>query len=275
MKMVLKNYKSLVLFQWLFLLLPFILMAQNENTETGWPDTLIFKEKLDSIIQKASEKNSFKETNGATEENFPQYFLNKKVIDSLQLRRLPDSIIKQLKQDDNFWYANYNFKKTDPTRVPILERQWFQVLLWLIIIGGFAAFIMWYLAFSQVGIFRKSDKPIDTIADEGLIMDDIFAINYQKEIENAIQNKNYRLAIRLMFLRQLKDLSKKNIIQYKQDKTNLDYLMELASTSYYTDFFRLTRNYEYSWYGQFGLNTDTFIQIRNEFENFKNKLAHS
>ena len=67
--------------------------------------------------------------------------------------------------------------------------------------------------------------------------EDIFAINYQKEIDKACSKGNYRLAIRLMFLRLLKDLSEKNIIQYTQDKTNFDYLIQLHPTRLLQRFF--------------------------------------
>lgn len=100
---------------------------------------------------------------------------------------------------------------------------------------------------------------------------DIFNINYQLEIDKAIQQKNYRLAIRLMFLRMLKDLSEKKIIQYTQDKTNFDYLMQLHSTRYYDGFFRIARNYEFSWYGQFEVNENAFRIIQGDFNQFNNQ----
>ena len=102
--------------------------------------------------------------------------------------------------------------------------------------------------------------------------DDIFAINYQKEIDKAVGMSNYRLAVRLMFLRLLRNLSDKKIIQYKQDSTNFDYMMQLRSTTIYPDFFRITRNYEYSWYGQFDIDKEKYSIIKKEFENFETKL---
>ena len=88
------------------------------------------------------------------------------------------------------------------------------------------------------------------------------------EIEKAIQENNYRVAIRLMFLRALKNLAQKNVIHYKQEQTNFDYLMQLHTTTYYKDFFRLTRHYEYAWYGQFAVSNSSFAIIKKEFENF-------
>src|SRR6185369_2616844 len=93
--------------------------------------------------------------------------------------------------------------------------------------------------------------------------ENIFDINYQREIEKAVNAKDYRLAVRLMFLRLLKQLSQKKIIEYEQERTNLEYLSELNATGYYNDFFRLTRNYEYVWYGKFDVSRETFGVIKN------------
>jgi hypothetical protein len=195
---------------------------------------------------------------------------------SVQQRHVPDSLAKEMQQDDDFWYAHTEIKKPDPklikrNYVPLGRQPWFQTLLWLIIIGGFAAAIIWYLASSNVGLFRK--RNIETrgeISDE--IPEDIFAINYQKEIDKAEKQGNYRFAIRLMFLRLLKDMTEKSIIQYKQDRTNFDYLLQLQPTVYYSNFFRITRNYEYSWYGHFDVNEEAYRIIRSDFDQFDRQL---
>jgi hypothetical protein len=218
----------------------------------------------------------------AGEEKEHNYFLQKDVYvsttDSLHLRKLPAPIVKKMLDDDDYWYANAEFKKKkvkkeeNESYVPLGQQSWFQTLLWLLIIGGFAGFITWYLAGSNVSLFRKKAKPIDNEDQDEVETENIFAINYQKEIDKAARQENYRLAVRLMFLRLLKNLSEKNIIQYNQGKTNLDYLLQLHPTRYYKDFFRITRNYEYSWYGQFEVNEQAYHIIRNDFDNFDRQL---
>jgi hypothetical protein len=200
--------------------------------------------------------------------------------DSLQQRKLPDSVLQRLNKDDNFWYVNYVFEKEANERkkkelkstAPFTEGPLFQTILWLVIIGGFAAFVIIYLSNSNVGLFRKKSKPMLTDEQMEADTDNIFEINYQREIDRAVSNGNYRFAVRLMFLRQLKNLSDKNVIQYKPDRTNFDYLLQLHPTKYYHDFFQLTRNYEYSWYGQFDIDPQKFGLIRKDFENFDSKL---
>jgi hypothetical protein len=67
-------------------------------------------------------------------------------------------------------------------------------------------------------------------------------------------------------------MSEKNIIQYKQDKTNFDYLLQLHPTKHYNSFFRITRNYEYSWYGKFDVSEQAYRVISSEFDQFDREL---
>jgi len=138
-------------------------------------------------------------------------------------------------------------------------------------LGVFAVGLAIYLSGSNVGLFRKKNKTMKEVEEEE-ITEDIFSINYQKEIDKAAAQGNYRPAIRLMFLRVLKNMSEKNIIRYKQDKTNLDYLMELHPTNHYNGFFSITRSYEYSWYGQFNVSEDAYKIIRKDFDQFEATL---
>ena len=219
------------------------------------------------------------------EKKSSEHFIQLEEKDSLVVykRRLATGYTEDLKKDGDFWYADYAKEKEkekkeaaanpDLTYVPFMQRTWVQTLLWIIIIGGFAYAIMWYLMDSQVGLFRKKNLPVNDRHDASEEMpEDIFAIQYQQEIDKALAQGNYRLAVRVHFLRLLRMLSDKNLIQYKQEKTNLDYLMELSSKTWYAEFFRLTRHFEYSWYGHFEVEEQTYRVIAGEFNQFEKKL---
>lgn len=204
-----------------------------------------------------------------------EYFDKKtsNIIDSVQLRGVPGNVIDSFKKDDAFWYANRSFKrkKTKEQRDVKLPSQWMNMPTFLLIVILFTGLLMWYLF--QNNIIRRKQKIARESAGVTPPDENIFEIDYQREIEKAITVSNYRLAIRLMFLRLLRDLSQKNIIQYKHEKTNLDYLSQLSSGEYYRDFFRLTRDYEYAWYGKFEVSSEAFKIIKNDFENFGHKLS--
>jgi hypothetical protein len=193
--------------------------------------------------------------------------------DSVQFRAIPDSAINKMRSDDAFWYANKEFKKVNQQPGQnsfwrwLAIQKWYKTLTWIVIIGGFMAVLFAYLANSDTGIFRRRSKTIVQANDEDG-HENIFSINYPVEIEKAVSAGNYRIGIRLLFLRLLKTLSENQLIRYKEGGTNQDYLRQLRDKDFYKDFFRLTRNYEYTWYGHFDLNRELFTSIRNDFENF-------
>jgi uncharacterized protein DUF4129 len=215
-------------------------------------------------------------TDTTVTEEVPNYFDNKNGIgslDTIDLRHVPGYVMDSLKNDDAFWYANTRFKKKiEKENASSGTPRWVKTLTWIFIVGAFFAALIWYLATSNILIFAKRRKHIGKDKGEGESSEDIFSINYRLQIEKAIQAEDYRLATRLMFLRLLRNLSNRNLIQYRQGRTNLEYLAQLYSTSYYNDFFRLTRTYEYAWYGKFDVSRDAFQTIRKDFENFDQQL---
>jgi len=262
----------------LFFLLYFFYGAAQDSEKRDTP--IVLKYQLDSLAvaedetHPEEERDSIEESSDTTTN--PEYFLRKEftgpIFDSVLFRKVPDSVMNRFREDDAFWYANEIFRKKPPKRgnLNFFSQPFFQVLLWIVVIAGFVTFLIMYLYHSNVGIFRRTSviSQEDGVAET----EDIFAINYQREIDRSVDAGNYRLAVRLMFLRLLKNLSDKNIIQYKPDNTNLDYLMQLRARNMYGDFFRLTRNYEYCWYGQFQIDKGKFEVIKKDFDSFDRKL---
>jgi hypothetical protein len=215
-------------------------------------------------------------TDTAVTDELPNYFDNKNgsgSFDTIELRHVPGYVMDSLKSEDAFWYANTRFKKKiEKQNASTGTSRWVKTLTWIFIVGAFFAALIWYLTTSSILIFAKRQKHLGHHKGEGESSEDIFSINYHLQIENAIRVEDYRLATRLMFLRLLRNLSNRNLIQYRQGRTNLEYLTQLFSTSYYNDFFKLTRNYEYAWYGKFDVSRDAFKIIRSDFENFDQQI---
>jgi len=195
----------------------------------------------------------------------------------VQTRSTDQLEVEKLRKDDAFWYVN-----TAPVREEakppsesftnkLATQKWFRNLMWVLIISGFIAVLIWFLVSSNVKLFRKKPAAVSK-PENNIVAENIFAINYGEEIHKAINTADYRLAIRLMYLQLLKDLSQKQIIHYKQERTNNDYLMQLYNTQYYKTFFQLTRNYEYTWYGRFQIKPEAFKTIQSEFTKFNQGL---
>ena len=103
-------------------------------------------------------------------------------------------------------------------------------------------------------------------------LENIHEINFDDEIEKAISLRNYRVAVRLLYLKCLKQLSDKNLIQWQLDKTNAAYLYELTDPVQKQTFGLLTRQFEYVWYGNFHIDSEAFGDINLLFQNFKKQL---
>jgi len=123
-------------------------------------------------------------------------------------------------------------------------------------------------AFSR-RIIRSNVNELNT-EEAGIHLQD-----YDKLIDQAIRDKDYRMAVRFLYLRSLQRLSVNNLVQLEAEKTNYQYINELNNTAYKDDFLWLTLNYEYVWYGRFSVNEEIFSQLKNSFEQFNNRLQKS
>lgn len=196
----------------------------------------------------------------------------------IDVRDIPEQNIQRVKSDEDYWYANLTpprkKKEAESSKnLSIFDMAWFKTLFWIIVIGGFLGLLVWFLATSNVSLFRRKMKATDGENVVEAETENIFEIKFEKEIQKAIDAGNFRFAVRLMYLRTLKDLSTHNLINYTHEKTNTDYLLQLTGSSYYKNFFRLTRSFDYTWYGHFSLSQESFSAIQNDFNSFKQQLS--
>ena len=103
--------------------------------------------------------------------------------------------------------------------------------------------------------------------------DNIHEINFNEEIEKATANGNYRLAVRLSYLRSLKLLSDSNQINWLPEKTNEAYINEIKNLDAREFFIKLTREFEYIWYGEFLIDNAHYVELKQEFDTFNRKTV--
>ncbi|HEY1115407.1 MAG TPA: hypothetical protein VGE66_17665 [Chitinophagaceae bacterium] len=186
--------------------------------------------------------------------------------------------VAQMQKDEDFWYVNTAPAKPKAPAArklpePRKDPEWLRNLLWVLVVGGFVVLIIWFLLASGITFFHRPPPAVARPEEEEeYSTENLFDIDYESALKRAVAAQNYRLAIRLMYLQTLKEMALHNLIQYRQERTNNDYLMQLFQTGYYKDFFRLTRNFEYAWYGQFAVSPASYEQIRDEFTSFKQRM---
>jgi len=103
--------------------------------------------------------------------------------------------------------------------------------------------------------------------------EDISQINFDELIAAAAQRKDYKLAVRYLFLKSLKLLSEKEIIELRNNKTNYQYLSEIKNNRISSAFQIATSRFEWIWYGDFPVDDNVMKSSQNEFNELFGLIA--
>lgn len=96
----------------------------------------------------------------------------------------------------------------------------------------------------------------------------VLETNFDELIKNAIRDKNYNLAVRYYYLKSLKVLSEKSVINWDSEKTNSDYYFEISNEKLKEQFSYVSYIYNYCWYGEFDINQAAWEHAESTFQTF-------
>lgn len=143
-----------------------------------------------------------------------------------------------------------------------------EVLLWALLIGALL-FVLYRVFLSDRGLFTSPVRNNQLEVEEEHITDDQYL---EKQLQLAIKEKNYRLAVRYLYLQTLNRLAEKQWLILSPDKTNYQYVRELTKPQLKNAFARVTLHYDYAWYGDFEIGEDIFEPVKKEFEQFQQNI---
>ncbi|MFA6275127.1 MAG: hypothetical protein WC622_00150 [Pedobacter sp.] len=202
---------------------------------------------------------------------------------AIDLRKFDEIAIKKYSQQKEFIYDD-----VAPQSLSLWDRFWRWVwrLINKVFSGGITGSIIKYILIAVViaivvfvvikliGIDYKflagKSKTVAVPFEESL--ENIHEIDFDEQIDFALQNGNYRLAVRLLYLKTLKQLSDKQLINWQPEKTNQAYVLELENENYKQEFNTLTNQFEYIWYGEFFIDKHSFEPINQSFLQFDQKM---
>ena len=119
-------------------------------------------------------------------------------------------------------------------------------------------------------VFKNESQNIN---DFNYVEENLKEVNFETLIEDALKEKNYRLATRYLYLKSLKLLTNKDIIEWHYDKTNSEYLNEIKNENTKSVFKRISYIYDYVWYGEFPIDEAVYNKNISDFEKI-NTLQH-
>jgi hypothetical protein len=209
-------------------------------------------------------------------------------VNPLQIDR---SFIKDLKKDSDFNYVEIVEEVTWWQKIKRwLNTKWIQFMNWLfgdyegnaillflvnylpyLILVGIVGFIVWLFIKLNIGNrFLKSPDSGEVLMSED--EDIIKRQHIPSLIEDALNNKQYRLAIRYHYLFVLKQLTDAEQIDYEFDKTNTDYLNEITNKNLKNGFTNITRIYDFIWYGNFSITQKDYVKAKAQFNEIETLL---
>ena len=149
-------------------------------------------------------------------------------------------------------------------------------ILEYIIYGLMAALAIYLLIRFLTGenasaIFRKKEAATINL---NLAEDHIESLDLDALISDAINQKNYRLAIRYQYLKVLKTLSQQQIIEWHYEKTNQDYEKEIKVPKIRLLFKDVSYLYDHIWYGEQEIDDQKYHAAQMKFVNLNNIGAH-
>lgn len=202
--------------------------------------------------------------------------------DSIQFRAVPDSVVRRMKQDKDFAYANnpaYWIREESENR----NDKWFKLVRWFrhnvwvtrflyLFLGGIVLFAIYVIAIrNRLFVFYSSPRKILGREEEDIVST---GLGLDEKIEAAVQEGNYRLAVRYMYLKTLKTANDKGFIKFTVRKTNQEYVRQLVGNPIAREFGFLTSAYEWTWYGGFEIRPDQFSAIREQYNLLNKKMGH-
>jgi hypothetical protein len=147
--------------------------------------------------------------------------------------------------------------------------------IWKILLFILIAAVVLLLAYL---IFRNAKPPNKKVIVD--VEDDwnpeiISKTELELRLEAAMASGDYRECVRIYFTFILKELIRKSWINWKKDKTNHSYYLEMRARSNSHVFGECIRIYDLVWYGEYEIDREVFEMLRPTLENYYKSLDPS
>jgi hypothetical protein len=135
----------------------------------------------------------------------------------------------------------------EPEQTPVVETNWMNLLAYVALIIILAALIVLLLRMRLrgAGIKARTVAGGDMMdLDERPMESDL-----ERLLREAIHQQDWRLAFRIQYLMIIKALHDGGRIRWKKEKTNHDYVREVANSSFFPGFREQSLRFDRIWYG--------------------------
>ncbi|HYG04359.1 MAG TPA: DUF4129 domain-containing protein [Chryseosolibacter sp.] len=149
-----------------------------------------------------------------------------------------------------------------------MNTSWGNVIVYALGVALMVVIIMMLLKVNAFRILYNAQG----VSHRGGIEENIHEMNFDKLIDEAVAQNDYRRGVRLLFLYALKMLSDRHLIRWESGKTNHEYVSELQTQDLKSGLNELSFYFDYAWYGNFDITSETYHKAALIFSVWKEKI---
>lgn len=147
-----------------------------------------------------------------------------------------------------------------------------EIIIYILILITLLYTVLRLLNVDLQGLFLPKNRRTAVLQQEHDTYENIHEIDFNNAIEEALQAKEYNVAVRLLYLSALKELTDREYIHWQAGKTNYQYQQELNNLSLQTPFRELGYFFEWAWYGNFRLDEQQYQEASTIYKSLHQQL---
>jgi hypothetical protein len=145
-------------------------------------------------------------------------------------------------------------------------------IICIVIVIGLLTFLIIQLTRARIKSAKIKVQNVSMQVPENL-NEELPESDLERYLKIALEKSDFKTAVRILYLMTIQKMNDLELIRWKKDKTNRDYLNEMRQRHDYNEFRELTLMYEVVWYGERGVERFEFDLVRGAFDQYKKKLS--
>lgn len=185
------------------------------------------------------------------------------------LRNLADSTASQRMKDSLAEYIKeHEFESREPDEKEEKFSATQRIIAYVLIVGLLMAMVLFFV---DKDFLKFKNQLKDKTVYERSNPEKLDRKEIKNELDSLLAARNYNEAIRYKYLLLLELYQQKGWITWHKHKTNSEYIKDLSQKINAKDAIKLTRIYEFYWYGETVLSHERFLKISSYFDVAENQ----
>ncbi len=144
----------------------------------------------------------------------------------------------------------------------------------LAVVGGIIFVFLAYKFFiSRKRVYIHHEQEEEELQQIDFVEKNLLRVDVGAYLSEALQQKNYALAIRYLHLMNIQLLGRKGIVQWNQSKTNSELMEEVDNVALKNEFLACAALFDYVWFGGFGITATSYAKYEEQFVQFQRRWS--